>query len=61
VLRPLKTISSVQGLKIIMQALFAAAPLLVDTLMILMFFFFIFSIGGSQLFTGMMKQRCIAI
>ena len=47
VLRPLKTISSVQGLKVIMSALFAAVPLLADTLMILLFFFFIFSIAGS--------------
>lgn len=61
VMRPLKTISSIQGLKVIMQALFAAMPLLVDTLMILTFFFFVFSIAGSQLFTGLLKNRCVAI
>jgi hypothetical protein len=47
VLRPLKTISSIQGLKVIMQALFAAMPLLADTLLILTFFFFVFSIAGT--------------
>lgn len=55
VLRPLKTISSVQGLKVIMSALFAAMPLLVDTLMILTFFFIVFAIAGTQLFSGILK------
>lgn len=36
-------------------------PLLVDTLMILIFFFFVFAIAGSQLFTGVLKQRCVSI
>lgn len=44
-----------------MQALFAAMPLLVDTLMILTFFFFVFAIAGSQLFTGILKYRCFNI
>ena len=47
VMRPLKTISSVRGLKILMQALFAAMPLLIDTLIILMGFFLVFSIAGA--------------
>ena len=44
-----------------MQALFAAMPLLADTLMILTFFFFVFSIAGSQLFSGLLKFRCVSI
>lgn len=36
-------------------------PLLVDTLMILTFFFFVFSIAGSQLFTGLLKKRCVSV
>lgn len=36
-------------------------PLLVDTMMILSFFFFVFSIAGSQLFTGILKNRCVSI
>ena len=47
VMRPLKTISSVQGLKILMKALFSAMPLLIDTLIILMGFFLVFSIAGA--------------
>ena len=46
VMRPLRTISSVRGLKVLMQALFAAMPLLIDTLIILMGFFLVFSIAG---------------
>ena len=58
VLRPLKAISSIKGLKVLMVALFSAMPLLRDTLMILMFFFMILSIGGCQLFRGELKRRC---
>ena len=46
VLRPLKAISSIKGLKVLMVALFSAMPLLRDTLLILLFFFIIFAIGG---------------
>jgi hypothetical protein len=47
VMRPLKTISSIKGLKVLMQALFSAIPLLKDTIIILLFFFIIFAIGGT--------------
>lgn len=47
VMRPLKTISSIKGLKVLMQALFGAIPLLRDTIIILLFFFVIFAIGGT--------------
>lgn len=61
VMRPLKTISSIKGLKVLMQALFGAIPLLRDTIIILLFFFIIFAIGGTQLMSGSLKNRCIAI
>jgi hypothetical protein len=54
-LRPLKAVSSVKGLKVLMQALMSAIPLLKDTIVILIFFFIIFAIGGTQLLTGMLK------
>ena len=60
-MRPLKTISSVKGLKVLMTAVFSAIPLLKDTLIILGFFFMAFGIGGLQLMSGSLKQRCIAI
>jgi hypothetical protein len=45
VLRPLKTISSVKGLKVLIVAVLSALPMLKDTILILMFFFIIFSIA----------------
>lgn len=47
VLRPLKTISNIRGLKVLMSALFSAMPLLKDTLIILQFFFIMFAITGT--------------
>jgi len=61
VLRPLKAISSIKGLKVLMVALFSAMPLLRDTLLILLFFFIIFAIGGCQLVGGELKMRCYNI
>jgi len=61
VLRPLKTISSIEGLRIIMSALFSSMSLLRDTIIVLLFFFVIFAICGVNLFSGMLKKRCINI
>jgi hypothetical protein len=58
VIRPLRTISSVAGLRIIVSALINALPLLRDSLLVLLFFFLVFAIAGSQLFTGALKNRC---
>jgi len=60
-LRPLKAISSIKGLKVLIVALFSAMPLLRDTLLILLFFFIIFAIGGCQLVGGELKMRCYNI
>ena len=46
VLRPLRTISSIDQLRRILSALFAALPLLKDTLIIFIFFFMILAIAG---------------
>jgi hypothetical protein len=58
VIRPLRTISSVAGLRVIVSALINALPLLRDSLLVLLFFFLVFAIAGSQLFTGALKNRC---
>ena len=46
VLRPLRTINKIEGLKLIVTALLSALPLLRDTIIILMFFFFIYAIAS---------------
>lgn len=61
VLRPLKAISSIRGLKVLIVALFSALPLLRDTLMILFFFFIIMAIAGLQLMGGELKNKCYNI
>lgn len=58
VIRPLRTISSVQGLRVIVSSLINAVPLLRDSILVLFFFFMIFAIAGCQLFTGALKNRC---
>ena len=46
VLRPLKTITGVKGLRIIVSALISSLVLLKDTIIILLFFFLIFALAG---------------
>lgn len=61
VLRPLRTISGIEGLRVIVTALLKAVTLLVDTAIILLFFFIIFAIAGLQLFGGVLRQQCVSI
>ncbi len=61
VLRPLRTISSVEGLRTLMSALVTSLPLLFDTIVIMMFFFIIFAIAGLQLWHGNLKKRCFNV
>ena len=61
VLRPLRTISNIEALRVIVITLLSALGPLLDTLFILFFLFSIFSIAGLQLFSGLLKKRCIAL
>ncbi|CDW88937.1 cation channel family protein [Stylonychia lemnae] len=58
VLRPLRTITSIEGLKLLVSALIAALPLLRDTIIILIFFFLVFGIGALQVLSGDLENRC---
>ena len=58
VIRPLRTISSIQGLKVIVSSLMNAIPLLRDSILVLVFFFLVFAIAGVQLFSGALKMNC---
>ena len=59
VLRPLRFVNNIEGLKNIVKSIIGAIPLLRDTLIVLMFFFLIFAIGGLNLFMGLLKMRCV--
>lgn len=59
VIRPLKTISALKNLMMIISTLFSAMPYILNTLLILFFFLLIYSIVALQIFQGNLKQRCI--
>lgn len=59
VLRPLRTVSRLEGLRILISAILAALPLLLNTIWILLFFFLLFAIAGLQLFQGALRNRCV--
>lgn len=61
VLRPLRTISGIEGLRVIVGALISSMPLLRDAMLVILFFFIIMAIGGGQLFSGSLKNRCIEL
>ena len=46
VLRPLRTISTIKSLRVILTSLFSAIRLLLDSMIVLLFFFLIFAIAG---------------
>ncbi len=61
VLRPLKTITKVKSLKMIVRTLFYSFSLVMDSLYILIFVMIVFSIAGTQLFSGLLQNRCMDI
>jgi hypothetical protein len=61
VLRPLKTITKVKSLKMIVSTLFFSFSLVMDSLYILIFVMIVFSIAGTQLFSGLLQNRCMDI
>ena len=58
VLRPLRTISSIKNLRILIMTLFSATPLIMNSVMVVMFFLLVFAIAGLQLLAGLLKKRC---
>ena len=61
ILRPLRTISTIEGLRLLMEALISSLPLLGDILVILSFYFLILSIAALQLWHGILKARCMDV
>lgn len=59
VLRPLRTITKIKALKMIIRTLFYSFSLVMDSLYILLFVMFVFSIAGMQLFGGKLKYNCM--
>lgn len=59
ILRPLKSISTIPGLRILFLTLMYSFKLLMTSIALLVFFFMIFAIAGLQLWMGILKNRCI--
>lgn len=55
VLKPLRAVNNIPGLRLIVQSILSALPLLSDTIIVLLFFFLIFAIGGVNLFSGELR------
>lgn len=59
VLRPLRTVSRLGGLKLIVKALLASLPQLCNTILVCCFFFIIFGIAGTLVWNGQLNNRCV--
>eukprot|EP00794_Sanderia_malayensis_P020464 gene20464-22480_t len=59
VLRALKTISTVKGLKAMVNTLLKSMRMMTDVLILTLFFIAIFALIGLQLFMGSLKSRCV--
>eukprot|EP01065_Artemidia_motanka_P026534 TRINITY_DN3159_c0_g1_i1.p1 TRINITY_DN3159_c0_g1~~TRINITY_DN3159_c0_g1_i1.p1 ORF type:complete len:2278 (+),score=722.49 TRINITY_DN3159_c0_g1_i1:70-6903(+) len=60
VIRPLRAVSRVQGLKVIMETIAKAAGTLKDVLLLTGFFLVVFAVIGVQLWNGEQHNRCFA-
>lgn len=58
VLRPLRTVSSSQGMRMMVLSLVSSLPRLSNVFLLLIFAFFIFGIVGMQAFGGLFRRRC---
>ncbi|KXZ43032.1 hypothetical protein GPECTOR_106g126 [Gonium pectorale] len=60
-LRPLRALTAVPGLKMLVETLLAAVPLLVDVIFLLTWVFFVFGIVALNLFMGKLQKRCVLL
>ncbi len=60
-LRPLRAVTSIKGLQVLVVSIMSALPLLKDTAYVLSAFFAVFAIAGVQLLMGILKNRCVSI
>eukprot|EP00756_Hemistasia_phaeocysticola_P002066 Hpha_TRINITY_DN11432_c0_g1::TRINITY_DN11432_c0_g1_i1::g.137382::m.137382 len=61
VIRPLRAISRIPSLKLIMETIVRAAPVLQNVLMLTGFVLILFAIVGIQLWNGLHHNRCFAV
>lgn len=61
IIRPLKSISSIKGLRLIIQALGSSIQPLISAFILITFFVLIFAIIGLQLWQGSFSQQCLHV
>ena len=61
VLRPLRTITRVRGMKVLVSSIITSIPSLANVFFLCLFFFTIFGIMGLQLFAGTLRNRCFTM
>ena len=57
-LRPLRSVTRVAGMRRLVVALLKSLPLLLDVVMLFAFLLFIYGIAGVQVFGGALRKRC---
>lgn len=58
VLRPLRTITGVEGMRMLVATLLSSMPMLLDVLILCAFLFLIFGTIGVQTFAGYLRYHC---
>ncbi|GIL93480.1 hypothetical protein Vretifemale_20875, partial [Volvox reticuliferus] len=58
VLRPLRAITRVRGMKVLVTTMIESMPMLIDVALLCAFTFFIWGIVAVQLFAGALRNRC---
>ena len=61
ILLPLKTIAKSQDLRVILKAIWSSIPMLINIIFILAFFILLMAIVGTQLFKGVLLNRCFNV
>ncbi|GLI61880.1 hypothetical protein VaNZ11_004391 [Volvox africanus] len=57
-LRPLRALNAIPGLRLLVETLLEALPLLLDVIVLLAWIFFVFGIVALNLFMGKLHKRC---
>jgi hypothetical protein len=58
-LRPLRSVTRIQGMRVIFLSLVGSLKLLLSSIALLLFFYLIASIASLQMFMGAMRYRCM--
>lgn len=59
VLRPLRTLTSIESMRVIVKSMLASIPALFSVVLLCAFIFLVFGIVGVQLWPGALQGRCM--